>query len=247
MRYVGPERGAVLVAALPQVVCPYAPVRARMIEECLVVEFAVTGDDCPLGEATRATGAAVDCSPPLLRRDGNALLRFGADAPAEELAAHLEADDRVRYLHAATADDRRTFRCLSLHPCVVHDLADEGLVVESVRYRAGRETYTGAVVGPEVLEGVLEAAGEALGVTLERVHPLGAEDDDRPVARRWDVTPAQTDALRTALSMGYFEVPRRTTATEVAEELGISKSAFLERLRRGQAGLLGQVFGSSDS
>jgi predicted DNA binding protein len=42
--------------------------------------------------------------------------------------------------------------------------------------------------------------------------------------------------------MGYFSVPRETTASEVAAELGISKSAFLERLRRGQDGLFAQVF-----
>jgi predicted DNA binding protein len=43
--------------------------------------------------------------------------------------------------------------------------------------------------------------------------------------------------------MGYFAVPRESTATEVADEIGISKSAFLERLRRGQAGLFRQLFG----
>jgi predicted DNA binding protein len=63
------------------------------------------------------------------------------------------------------------------------------------------------------------------------------------VSRRWSFTAAQEAALRAALSAGYFEVPRAATATEVADELGISKSAFLERLRRGLATLLEQVFG----
>jgi predicted DNA binding protein len=41
--------------------------------------------------------------------------------------------------------------------------------------------------------------------------------------------------------MGYFAVPREADAGAVAAELGVSKSAFLERLRRGHRSLLEQV------
>jgi predicted DNA binding protein len=213
-----------------------------MIEECLVVEFGVTGDDCPLAVATAAADATVDCRPPQRRADGNVLLRFSAGEAADALARALDADDRIRYLHVSRSDGRANFRCLSTDPCVVHRLTDAGFLADLLRYEDGRETYTGAVVGHEVLEGVLEAAGEAVGVSLQRIHPLGEEDDDA-VARRWDLTPAQEAALRAALRMGYFEVPKEATAAEVAEELGIGKTAFLERLRRGQASLFEQVFG----
>lgn len=210
-----------------------------MIEECLVVEFSVTGDDCPLATATRETDATVECQPPQLRRDDNALLGFSA--ADEAVGEVLDDDDRIRYLHANRTGDRIDYRCLSLHPCVVHELVDVGLLVDDLRYRRGTERYTGAVVGYDVLEGVLEAAGETVGVTLERIYPL-ADDDEGAVARGWDLTPAQAAALRTAMSMGYFTVPREATAGEVAAELDISKSAFLERLRRGQAALFAQVF-----
>ena len=213
-----------------------------MIDECLVVEFSVTGDDCPLAEATRETRTTVDARPPQLRSDDNALLRFSTSADADDLATALDADDRIRYLHASRTDSRTNFRCLSKHPCAVHELTDAGFMAESLQYREGVERYTGAVVGHDVLQGVLEAAAETVGVSLERVFPLGSEDDEA-VAQRWDVTPAQEVALRTALEMGYFSVPRGATASDVAAELGISKSAFLERLKRGQATLFGQVFG----
>lgn len=213
-----------------------------MIAECLVVEFAVTGDDCPLSAASAAAGAAVDCEPPQLRRDGTALLRFDAVDPA--VGEALDDDDRVRYLHAARGGDRTAYRCVSLDPCVVHELTDAGLLVESVRYRDGRERHVGAVVGHDVLEDVLAAAGDAVGVTIERVYELGAESEDAAAgARGWDLTPAQEAALRTALALGYFAVPREADAGDVAAELGISKSAFLERLRRGQASLFRQLFG----
>ena len=213
-----------------------------MIEECLVVEFDVTGDDCPLAGATAAADAAVNARPPQRRADGNDLLRFSADAPADDLARALDDDDRIRYLHVSRSDGRANFRCLSTHPCAVHRLTDAGFLADRLRYDGGSETYAGAVVGHDVLEGVLEAAGEAVGVSLRRIYPL-VEDDDDAVGRRWDLTPAQAEALQTAWRMGYFEVPKEATAAEVAAELGVGKTAFLERLRRGQSALFEQLFG----
>ncbi|MEF8801743.1 MAG: helix-turn-helix domain-containing protein [Halolamina sp.] len=211
-----------------------------MIDECLAVEFTVTGDDCPLAMASRKTNATVECEPPQLRADGNALLRF--TAPADDaLADALDADDRIRYLHRSRGGDRDTYRCLSKAPCVVHRLTDAGFMSETLSYRDGEERHTGAVVGNDVLQGVMAAAGDTVGVRLRRVYPVGPES--AAAEARWDLTPAQAEAIRAALSMGYFAVPKEATAAEVAAAVGISKSAFLERLRRGQAGLFAQLFG----
>ena len=46
------------------------------------------------------------------------------------------------------------------------------------------------------------------------------------------VTGKQREALDLALEHGYFEVPRENNATELAEMLGISRSAFARRLHR---------------
>ncbi|MDG5778687.1 helix-turn-helix domain-containing protein [Haloarculaceae archaeon H-GB2-1] len=212
-----------------------------MIDECLLVEVRVTGDDCPLADATRTCGVAIDALPPQLRSDGYALLRFSAPADSG-LAAVLDDDERIRYLHTSTTDGRENFRCLSKRPCVLHELTDVGFLSERLRYRDGVEYHAGAVVGRDVLQGVIAAAGRTVGVTLQRVSPL-ADDETTPVGQRWDLTPAQEAALRTAYEMGYFAVPKRVTADAVADELGVSKSALLERLRRGQATLFGELFG----
>ncbi|WP_331232805.1 helix-turn-helix domain-containing protein [Natronorarus salvus] len=212
-----------------------------MIEECLVVEVRVTGDDCPLAEAS--SGTEIEAEPPQRRADGYALLRCSVDAEGgEAVAAALDTDDRIRYLHVSRADDRTNLRCLSKRRCAVHALTDVGFMVERLRYRDGVERYTGAVVGRDVLRGVLDRAGETGGVTLERVYPLGTEEEGA-VAARWDLTSPQEEALRVALESGYFEIPRESTASEVASRIGISKSAFLERLRRGQSSLLERTLG----
>lgn len=211
-----------------------------MIEECLGVEFRVRDDDCPLADATRAADIEVDARPPQLRADGYALLQFTAPE-SEQFATALDGDDRIRYLHLSATDGRQNGRCLSKHPCVVHDLVSAGFMVESIRYRGGSAVFSGAVVGHEVLRGVLNTASETVGVTLERVYPLLAAGDS--VAQRWDLTPAQEEALRAALAHDYYTVPRGATAMEVAKDLEISKSAFIERLHRGEHALFSQVFG----
>lgn len=211
-----------------------------MISECLVVECGVTGDDCPLAAATREVDVMIDAQPPQLRFDGYTLLRFSApDDP--DLIEILDADDRIRYLHRARLDERANYRCLSKQPCVVHELVSAGFLVESLSYRSGDATVTGAVVGHDVLEGVMNRAGETIGVKLQRIYPLGAEEQGS-IAQRWDLTRKQEEALRVATEMGYFEIPRGADPATVAGELGLSKSAFLERLRRAEQALLEQIF-----
>lgn len=284
------------------------PASPIVIEECLVVEFQVVGDRCPLAAASRETGTAIDAHPPQRRADGTVLLHFSAPQD-DSLASVLDADDRIRYLHAASADSRTNYRCLATAPCIAGRLTDAGLLAESLRYREGVERHTGAVVGYDVLRNVLEAAGEhnvgdggavdptdptarrvhesdasggsdtpqkadmpqgtdtsqgadahretdvhqeadisreteanRIGITVERVYPLGTDGDDSPVAKRFDLTAAQEAAIETAFGMGYFAVPRECTASEVADALGIGKSAFFERLRRGQARLFAGLF-----
>lgn len=210
-----------------------------MIEECLVVEFRVGGDDCPLADASAAAAVTIDAKPPQYRSDGNTLLQFSAPSDSS-VAETLDGDERIRYLHRSTADGTDNFRCLSKEPCVVHELTDVGFLADRLRYRDGVEHHVGAVVGYDVLEGVLEAAGDRVGVGLERLYPLGGEET-ATVAQRWDLTPAQEAAVRAAVELGYFEVPRAASADEVATSLDISKSAFLERLRRAEGRLLEQV------
>ncbi|RLM44311.1 transcriptional regulator [Haloarcula sp. Atlit-47R] len=209
-----------------------------------MVEFRIEGDDCPLADASSATGTSIEAAPPLLRDDRNVLLRFSAQA-SDKLIDYLDEDDRIRYLYQSVTDGRYNYRCLSLQQCVVHKLISAGFMVESLTYRNGNAILTGAVVGHEILQTVMETAGETVGVKLQRVYALRATED-ASIAQQWDLTPAQTESLRYAVEMGYFLVPRQTTASEVAAELGISKSAFLERLHRAQHSLFTQLFGDTD-
>ncbi|MFB6253577.1 MAG: helix-turn-helix domain-containing protein [Halobacteriaceae archaeon] len=211
-----------------------------MIEECLIAEFRVDGDPCPLSEASQQINEPISADPPLFRDDGYTLLRFSTPT-AQPLANILDEDNRIRYLHKATANDRINFRCLSKEPCIVHALINEGFMVNTLEYEQGEGRFTGAVVGHDILQSVLNRAGEAGGVSLERVYPLRSSENET-IGPEWDLTPAQRKAVERAYNMGYFEVPKQVTASDVASDLEISKSAFLERLRRGQSQIFGKIY-----
>lgn len=52
------------------------------------------------------------------------------------------------------------------------------------------------------------------------------------------LTPAQREALTAAYEWGYYDEPRRTDQTDLAERLGVSRQALAGRLRRGHRGLI---------
>ncbi len=52
----------------------------------------------------------------------------------------------------------------------------------------------------------------------------------------------QREALVAAVEMGYYDVPREASLSEVADELGVSAQAVSERLRRGVAAFVRTAF-----
>lgn len=61
---------------------------------------------------------------------------------------------------------------------------------------------------------------------------------DSQTASPGELTEEQYETLLMAVEKGYFEIPRRTTMEELAEEFGISHQALSERLRRGHRMLI---------
>lgn len=68
----------------------------------------------------------------------------------------------------------------------------------------------------------------------------GLFSDRRPTDHRTVLTPEQREVLATAHELGYFEIPRRHSLAEVAEELDVSSQAVSERLRRGYRKLVAE-------
>lgn len=76
-------------------------------------------------------------------------------------------------------------------------------------------------------------------VEVVRVRAAASDGtDDRPAAR---LSPRQREAFRLARARGYYGYPREATARELAGELDVSKTTFLEHLRKAEAKLLAGV------
>jgi predicted DNA binding protein len=67
-------------------------------------------------------------------------------------------------------------------------------------------------------------------VHIDRVASL---EEEPGTEYGFGLTPAQREALILAVENGYFAIPRETQLEDVGDELGISKQAASERVRRG--------------
>ncbi|WP_224449234.1 helix-turn-helix domain-containing protein [Haloprofundus salilacus] len=67
--------------------------------------------------------------------------------------------------------------------------------------------------------------------------------DSPGVSEQYGLSEKQRSALRTAVDIGYYDVPRRASLDELADELGISGQATSERLRRGTVTLVRNTIG----
>ena len=74
-----------------------------------------------------------------------------------------------------------------------------------------------------------------IDIQVDRIYTQ-TEDDQREYA--YDLTDEQREALASAVRRGYFEVPRGATLSDLAEELGITRQAASERVRRGANAVL---------
>lgn len=72
--------------------------------------------------------------------------------------------------------------------------------------------------------------GHDVPIRIDRISPFSASERG---GYPFDITGMQREALVRAVAGGYFEVPRGVDLTDVAEELGITRQAASERVRRG--------------
>lgn len=220
-----------------------------MDAEYVIVELAITGAGCPLVEATREHDVVVDEHVPALRADGTPMVHFDAEGDVEAMAASFENHEAVSDVQFTETGGIGTCRASLEGECLLAPLIDAGFKPHEIRLVDGVERLWGAVPSRERLADVIAVAREHGSVRLERATTMseapaaGGMPRDRPDAR---LTKRQREALLAATEMGYFEIPRRTNATEVAEELDISKSAFLDRLKRAQASLFEGLFSDGE-
>lgn len=128
-------------------------------------------------------------------------------------------------------------------PCACEVVERNGGPVTSIRAVEGNLIVT---VRATDLETITDVAGDLRdhfdGVKMRQLLTTG---DDGPGTLAFvdcdRLTDRQRTVLETAHDMGYFEYPRTANATEIAEELDIARSTFIEHLSVAQAKLFDQL------
>lgn len=173
------------------------------------------------------------------------------------------------YLRMAEADIETVRRGLRSDPDIdtfeVLDTGNEGVLVR-VKWSSSADEFVEGLTESQAV--ITEAASGGFSWSLELRFPdhdrlsefhawcldrgidLLVEEVYRTNGVRDDedaLTDVQQETLLTAFELGYFEVPRNVTLTELAEELDISDSAVSQRLRRGMATLVARHGTTSES
>ncbi len=162
------------------------------------------------------------------------------DTFEEALAEDETVTDSTRL---SDSENRRLYRmCLTgAAPVVTYDTWIElGAARLDMRYADGRWHARMRFPDREALSTFRRfCVDHELDFRLDRLY----DTDPTRGPPRDRLTAPQRETLRLAHERGYFEIPRKVTLADLADELGISNQAVSERLRRGCARVIGNLFG----
>ncbi|XGI82958.1 helix-turn-helix domain-containing protein [Halorutilales archaeon Cl-col2-1] len=128
--------------------------------------------------------------------------------------------------------------------CVCEVIEEAGCPVSDVKGDNGSLLISFHAPDVDTLKDITtELRNEFSDISLQRL--VRTEDEgsksDLAFVDRSALTQRQTEVLRKAHEMGYFEYPKGANAKEVADELGISASTFSEHLSAAQNKILGAL------
>lgn len=181
-------------------------------------------------EADDATGVSWGGDGPTVTEE----LTMSADADPDGMTSVFSDGDRSVYRFERPAEQSCVCEVIEQFDSPIRDVrAEDGTLLLSF-YASDVATLR------EVVDALRETAE---GVSLERLTRSAKTDggSDLVLVDRAALTDRQHEVLATAHELGYFERPRGANATEVAAELGISRSTFAEHLASAQSKLLDAV------
>ena len=127
--------------------------------------------------------------------------------------------------------------------CVCEVIERSGVAITDISVEKGILWIGVRVRSLETIGEIVDNLRERFdGVQVRELLKIGDEDRRDPVVVYRDrLTDRQRTVLEAAYDSGYFEYPRETNATELAEELGISRSTFTRHLTVAQSKLLNET------
>lgn len=214
------------------------------------LELELRDRDCFFVDASAMEDCRIELEHVVRRSDDRLLEYFtvkGA-SPSRVLSLVEEstAIDQARLISRGM--DAGLFEFVVSGPCVTTALADTGAIARSVSAERG----VGSVVADVPAHVDVSRVVDRFRERYPESDLVACRSADVPVPVRSDsgvqatmvdrLTDKQLEVLRTAYLSGYFGWPRRSTAEECAEALGIAQPTFSQHIRRAQEKIVGGLF-----
>ena len=107
------------------------------------------------------------------------------------------------------------------------------VVLPPIVYTDDGEAVFEVLGDPEDLRGMLTGLPDRVETTVERVGEF-----ERYRSPDVSLTERQREVVRTAVDLGYYEMPREATLDDVAAELDVAASTVSDHLRKAEAELM---------
>lgn len=122
-------------------------------------------------------------------------------------------------------------------------LVSNGFIPDkAVWIHGGREYWTVVIEADrDVIQDRLDGVREEMDAEIDVQHIVSDNRETGGVLRRGILSERQRDVFELARDRGYYNWPREVSATELAEELDISKATMLEHLRKAESKVIGEM------
>ena len=173
--------------------------------------------------------------------DGSTVLLYRLDGDAERLLERLEDHHSLLSYDLMELDGDAEFH-LYLHVAPgspareLMGLAETyALIIETTIELVHGNTALMTVIGDhEMLRAAIDELPESLSVSIDQVGTYAPDRRDTLSS----LTDRQLEVFRTAVEVGYYEIPRRATHEEIADRLECAPSTVDEHLRKAESTVL---------
>lgn len=117
----------------------------------------------------------------------------------------------------------------------VHEVG--AFYIYPIRFSKGREICTLVFENKEDLRKMLKNL--EVDWKIVRIENVNLQFDLK------DLTPQQLKAVNLAIEKGYFEIPKKVNLEELSEQMKLSRTTFLEHLRKAEKKILSKYFDSN--
>jgi len=214
--------------------------QALAAEEWVQITVTIDSPETPLSRAVATAGSPVTIAAVFPHDDRKALCYLSASSPGgfADAASETAGIGRVRRVGDGQV------QAVVTEPCPGDIVATHGGEIEQARVEATRTTMTVRFSDGKSFDPVLTALTEQFDDVAVKEFTSSVTDTNETEDPLAGLTDRQREVLEVAYRSGYFEKPRATDATGVAETLDIARPTYDEILRAAQRNLLTELFES---